>query len=226
MMGSILIAEDHAPTRYVRARMLTAAGYTIVESDSAATTLEALGDCGLTLGLVLLDVGLPDGNGFEVCVQIKATRPTLPVILISAVYRTAHARRDGLSAGADAYLVEPIAAPRLVKVVQALTSPSPPTSRPVAVLVTTRAGIIVSANQAAAALMNTGVRAVQGRDLLAFFNGDRARVRTEMAAATAGQVCGFEVSLRPRERKPLSVRVDLAASLDEGPGELEWTLEA
>ena len=149
----------------------------------------------------------------------------MPVILISAVYRTAHARRDGLKAGADAYLVDPIAAARLIKAVQALTSPNPATSRSLAVLWTTRAGIIVSANETAAALMNTGVRAAQGRDLLAFFNGDRARVRAEMASA-AGQVCDFEASLRPRERKPLSVRVDLATSSDGDPSELEWTIEA
>jgi hypothetical protein len=73
--------------------------------------------------------------------------------------------------------------------------------------------------------MNTGIRAVQGRELLAFFNGDRARVGAEMALAAAGQVCDFEASLRPRERKPLSVQVDLAPSLDGGPGELEWTIE-
>ena len=53
MMGSILIADDHAPTRYVRARALTDAGYTIVESDSAAMTLDAISDGGPTLGLAL-----------------------------------------------------------------------------------------------------------------------------------------------------------------------------
>ena len=75
----------------------------------------------------------------------------------------------------------------------------------------------MSANETAAALMNTGVRAMQGRDLLTFFNGDRARVRAEMTSAAAGQVCDFEASLRPRERKPLSVRVDLAASSGRSP---------
>ena len=225
-MGSILIAEDHAPSRDVRARVLTDAGYRIVHSDSAAATLDAVADRGATLGLVLLDVGLPDGNGFDVCTRIKAAHPRLPVILVSAVYRTAHARREGLATGADAYLVDPTAPARLVKVVQALTSPSAPTSRSVAVLWTTRAGFIVSANETAAALMNVGVRAMQGRDLLMFFNGDRAGVRAEMASAGAGQVCDFEASLRPRERKPLSVRVDLAASLDDDRSELEWTIEA
>ena len=123
MMGSILIAEDHAPTRYLRARVLTEAGYSILESGCAATTVGAIKDGGPAIGLVLLDVGLPDGNGFDVCSQIKTTRPHLPVVLISAVYRSPHARRDGLGAGADAYIVDPTPPARLVKLIQALTAP-------------------------------------------------------------------------------------------------------
>jgi hypothetical protein len=87
-------------------------------------------------------------------------------------------------------------------------------------------GCIIWANAQAAALVNMGVRPMQGRDLLAFFNGDRPRVRTEMASAAAGQVCDFDASLRPRERKPVSVRVDLAPALDGGPSELQWSIEA
>jgi CheY-like chemotaxis protein len=226
MMGSILIAEDDAPTRFLRARTLTDAGYSILESRCAASTVAAIVDGGSAIGLVLLDVGLPDGNGFDVCSQIKATRPDLPVVLISAVYRTAYARREGLGAGADAYLVEPTAPARLVKLIQALTVMGEArTGSPRAAFGTTKDGIIVSANESAAALVNVGLRAVLGRDLVAFFNGDRARVRAEMASATAGQVCDFGASLRPRERKPLSVRVDLAASLEGGPTELEWTIK-
>lgn len=226
MMGSILIAEDHAPTRYLRARVLTEAGYSILESGCAATTVGAIKDGGLAIGLVLLDVGLPDGNGFDVCSQIKTTRPHLPVVLISAVYRSPHARRDGFGAGADAYIVDPTPPARLVKLIQALTAPEQAAVRPRAALVTTPHGIIVWADERAAALLNVGARALQGRDLLVFFNGDRARVRAEMASAAAGQVCDLEASLRPRDRKPVSVRVDLAVSLDGSPGELEWTVEA
>jgi DNA-binding response OmpR family regulator len=227
MTGSILIAEDHAPTRYLRARLLTEAGYSILESGCAATTVGAIRDGGSAIRLVLLDVGLPDGNGFDVCSQIKTTRPDLPVVLISAVYRSPHARRDGLGAGADAYVVDPTPPARLVKLIQALTAPEQATAdRPRAVLVTTQHGIIVWADERAAALLNVGARALQGRDLLVFFNGDRARVRAEMASAAAGHVCDLEASVRPRDRKPVSVRVDLAVSLEGGPGQLEWTIEA
>jgi CheY-like chemotaxis protein len=227
MTGSILIAEDHAPTRYLRARVLTDAGYSVLESGCAAATVGAIRDPGSVIALVLLDVGLPDGNGFDVCSQIKAARPDLPVVLISAVYRTAQARRDGLGAGADAYVVEPTPPARLVKLIRTLTAPGQPNAESRrAVFVTTQSGIIAWASEEAAALLNLGVRALPGRDLLSFFNGDRARVRAEMGSGAAGQVCEFDASLRPRDRKPRSVRVDLAASLDGGPGELEWTIEA
>ncbi len=173
-------------------------------------------------------LSLPDGSGFDVGSQIKTTRPDLPVVLkSSAVYRSAHARRDGFGAGADAYVGDPIPPARLVNLIQALTAPEQaPPDRPRAVLVTTPHGNIVSADERAAALLNVGVRALRGRDLLTFFNGDRARLRAETAAAAAGQVCDVDASLRPRDRKPVKVRVDLAVSLDGGPGELEWTIEA
>jgi PAS domain-containing protein len=172
-------------------------------------------------------LSLPEGSGFDVCSQIKTTRPDLPVVLSNAVYRSAHARRGGFGAGADAYVVDPTPPARLVNLTQALTAPEQaPADRPRAVLVTTPHGNIVSADERAAALLNVGIRALRGRDLLTFFNGDRARLRAETAAAAAGQVCDVDASLRPRDRKPVNVRVDLAASLDGGPGELEWTIEA
>ena len=65
--------------------------------------------------LVLMDVGLPDGSGFDACERIKAARPTVPVVMISAVYRTTQSRRDAYAAGADAYLVEPVDPEVLVK---------------------------------------------------------------------------------------------------------------
>jgi CheY-like chemotaxis protein len=224
-MGSILIADDHAPTRYLRARILNDAGYSVVEAGCARTTLDATRH-GPPLSLVLLDVGLPDGDGFDVCSQIKATHPDLPVILISAVYRTAQARRGGLAAGADAYLVDPTPAARLLAQVRTLVAPAPAdVPRPKAVIRTTSGGVIIWMNETAASLVNLSARAAQGRSVLPFFDGDRQRVQAELACATAGQVCEFEASVRPRDRKPVNVRVDLAVAPDGGPGELEWTIE-
>lgn len=92
---SILVADDYAPTRFLRSRILADAGFAVTETDSAEGTLSAVLGGETTPQLVLLDVQLPDGNGFEICERIKTANPVLPVVLISAIYRTADARRHG-----------------------------------------------------------------------------------------------------------------------------------
>ena len=80
--------------------------------------------------LVLLDVGLPDGDGFQLCGQIKAQRADVPVVMITSIYRSASARRQGLDLGADEYLLEPLPGHRLIGTIDRLLMESPPGSRP------------------------------------------------------------------------------------------------
>ena len=116
--------------------------------------------------LVLLDVGLPDGNGVTVCEQIKKARETLPVVLVSAIYRTADVRRKGRNAGADAYLVEPISARRLVETVLSLTDPDNASMPSWATVRTTAGARILWLDDVAAGLLNIKDRGARGRDLL------------------------------------------------------------
>src|SRR3954469_23451316 len=109
----VLNVEDNASARFLRTRILEPAGFTVDEAGTAARAIERAPEA----ALVLLDVSLPDGNGFTVCEQVKAQRPQLPVVMVTSVYRTAHARRDAFASGADAYLLEPIDPERLVRVV-------------------------------------------------------------------------------------------------------------
>ena len=148
----------------------------------------------------------PDGNGIQVCERIRAVHPTLPVVTISAVYCAAQARRAALDAGADAYLLEPTPPARLIATVRRLTSgKKQATPLPDAVIRTTHAGRILWANASAATLLNLSDRALRGRDILPFFNGERGRVQTEIRRAGAGQTGEFEAGLRPRDRAPVGV---------------------
>jgi PAS domain S-box-containing protein len=72
--------------------------------------------------LVLLDVNLPDMHGFEVCRRIKANPRTagVPVLYMSAAYRSAEHRVTGLDLGADGYLTQPVEPRELVATVNAL----------------------------------------------------------------------------------------------------------
>ena len=222
---SILVADDYAPARFLRSRILADAGFAVMEADSAAATLKAVLHEGIPPELVLLDVGLPDGNGFEICERIKAANPTLPVVLISAIYCTAHARRDGYSAGADAYLVDPTAPARLIDTVRQLTGGGRLSNISCGIVRTTASGDILWVNDTAARLLNLSERAAPGRNLLIFFNSQRTRLLHEMSRAVSGHVCELDAQLRPRERRPYPVRIDLSMVPDVQSLELEWVIE-
>jgi signal transduction histidine kinase len=66
----ILNVDDTDAARYVKTRILTRAGYEVIEAATAAQAMKALDES--RPDLVLLDVRLPDGNGREMCARIKA----------------------------------------------------------------------------------------------------------------------------------------------------------
>jgi DNA-binding response OmpR family regulator len=224
-MTSILIVDGNSTTRAARSRALKDAGCDMTEVRTGRAAIEALLSPN-AISLVLIEVGLPDGDGFDVCQQIKAAHPDLPVVLISAVYRSSQARRDGFTAGADAYLVEPMSPGRLIDTIRhLLTEDDGDVLRPSGVVRTTHSGCILWVNNIAARLLNIGERAAPGRNLLTFFNGNRELLQQEIGRAAGGQVCELEASLRPRERKPFDLRIDLSTPSDGQPGELEWLIE-
>jgi CheY-like chemotaxis protein len=221
---SILNVDDDAPARFLRSRILERAGFSVREADTAAQALAVcLSDA--PPALVLLDVALSDGNGLDVCERIKTTRADLPVVLISAVYNTAHARRDGFHAGADEYLVAPVATEELISAVSRFLHPERPGSdAPLPMIVTDRNGSIMSANGPAARLLNVTARGLQDRSMLAFFAPGRERVASLLDGARRGLVTQGRATLRPRDRRPFVVKVEITAPFERG-GALEWLLE-
>ncbi|HLU40164.1 MAG TPA: ATP-binding protein, partial [Planctomycetota bacterium] len=116
----VLVVDDHAPSRYSTRRALTAAGFMVSE---AATGGEALALCTEDPpDVVLLDVNLPDMDGFEVCRKLRGSERTaqLPVIHLSATYLENHHRVQGLDAGADGYLTHPVEPVVLVATLRAV----------------------------------------------------------------------------------------------------------
>jgi PAS domain S-box-containing protein len=109
----ILNVDDDDAGRYTTSRTLTDAGFEVVE---ATTGLEGLRLAAGQPDLVLLDVNLPDIDGFEVCARLKADPATarIPVIHLSATAIDSDSRAEGLEGGADAYLTQPVATRELV----------------------------------------------------------------------------------------------------------------
>src|SRR5215203_15497 len=116
----ILVVDDSAPARYALTRALRKHGFEVVE---AATGEEALL---LSLksapDLVLLDVNLPDIHGFDVARRLKAAERTrhTPILQLSASSISPEDRVNGLAAGADVYLVEPVDLGELIATIRAL----------------------------------------------------------------------------------------------------------
>lgn len=105
--ANILVVDDVEANRYAFGTYLRSEGYNVIE---AATGAEALSRLETRPDLILLDINLPDINGFEICKQLK-TRPTLrniPVIQTSASFTTQDDYLKGIYSGADAYLVAPV----------------------------------------------------------------------------------------------------------------------
>lgn len=116
---SILLVDDQEPNRYWMKRALTNAGFAVAEAECGVSGLHWLQNH--TCDLVLLDVGLPDLSGYEVCRRVKAF-PELPplVVLISARFTGSADCVEGLETGADGFLTSPLEPAELVAHVRAL----------------------------------------------------------------------------------------------------------
>lgn len=116
---TILVVDDNPATRYATARTLRAAGFKTAEAENGT---EALSLSVTGVSAVVLDVHLPDLDGFEVCRKMRENRKTafLPVVHLSAAYIEDKHKVEGLNSGADAYLTHPAEPPILIATVQAL----------------------------------------------------------------------------------------------------------
>lgn len=115
----IAVIDDNDAGRYATVRVLTHAGYLVWEGASGA---EALDLARRRPDLMVLDVRLPDVDGFEVCRRIKDDPETrsIPVLHLSALMRDTRDKVAGLASGADAYLTQPVEAEELLATIRAL----------------------------------------------------------------------------------------------------------
>lgn len=114
-MSQILIVEDEPRIAAFVAKGLRAAGFTtLVESSGEAAVELALGE---QIDLVVLDVGLPGIDGFEVLARLRGQGATMPVIMLTARSSVAD-RVQGLQSGADDYVPKPFAFEELLARIQ------------------------------------------------------------------------------------------------------------
>jgi DNA-binding response OmpR family regulator len=102
---TILLVEDETSIREPLAEALRSEGF---DTEVAGTVGEALELARRDPDLVLLDVMLPDGSGFDVCREVRKSSQ-VPIIMLTARGEESE-RVRGLSTGADDYIVKPFSA--------------------------------------------------------------------------------------------------------------------
>ncbi len=116
----LLHVEDNPTKRYIKGRILSQAGFEVIEATCCAEARELV--FARQPDLVLIDVGLPDGDGRDLARWMKSADGTgQPVVLQTSASHTGSGDRvAALDAGADGYLIEPIEPDELVATVRAL----------------------------------------------------------------------------------------------------------
>ena len=112
---TILLVEDERSIREPLAEALRSEGF---ETSVAGTAAEALELAAQAPALILLDVMLPDGSGFDVCRELRASS-RVPIIMLTARGEEAD-RVVGLELGADDYVVKPFSAREVVARIRAV----------------------------------------------------------------------------------------------------------
>jgi len=113
--AGILVVEDDEAIASGLQRVLDSQGYAVRRLSMGRPAIAAADE---EVGLVILDLGLPDVDGIDVCRRLRSVRPDLAILIVTA--------RDqeldvvaGLDAGADDYLVKPFRLSELLARVRA-----------------------------------------------------------------------------------------------------------
>jgi two-component system OmpR family response regulator len=117
MATTILVVEDEVNVAYVVASALRLADFTVIEAANGRDGIHLATQTGVDLAI--LDVMLPDIDGFEICQNLRADGFDFPVMFLTAREATDD-RVRGLTIGADDYLTKPFSVEELVARVRAL----------------------------------------------------------------------------------------------------------
>ncbi len=123
MAKRILVVDDHPPTRtFVRTMLEAEKGetYEVVEAQNGAECLKAF-DAKGPFDLVILDVGLPDLDGYAVCKALRSVDRQVPIVFVTARGEMSDFSK-GRESGSDSYIVKPIARAALRSMVLLFTS--------------------------------------------------------------------------------------------------------
>jgi DNA-binding response OmpR family regulator len=198
-MAQVLVVDDDATLAEVVVGYLARAGHTGTHVADGPAALAALHT--RPPDLMVLDLMLPGIDGLEICRQVRATRPDLPVLMLTALAE-AEDRIAGLEVGADDYLAKPFSPRELVLRVDSVLRRAQPAAAPGSVL---RAGP-VAVDTAARRATRDGrelMLTVRELDLLAFLmvHPGRAFSREELMREVWGWTFGDQSTVTVHVRR-------------------------
>ena len=117
-MKKVLILEDEVNIRSFVVINLKRAGYDAIEAGTGQEALDKLRD-NPDIGVALLDIMLPDIDGFEVCRRIRATSKKIGIIMLTARNQEMD-KVTGLMTGADDYVTKPFSPAELTARIDAI----------------------------------------------------------------------------------------------------------
>ena len=107
---TVLVVDDEPPIRRFLRTSLTAAGFRVVSAENAATALDAFAT--EKPDLIVLDLGLPDRNGFEIIASLRR-RSSVPIIVLS-IRDDERSKVAAFDLGADDFITKPFGVPELI----------------------------------------------------------------------------------------------------------------
>lgn len=103
-MSTILLVEDNPHIMKINTEMLSLHGYEVLKAMTVSEAWKQLQ--WHPIDLIVLDIMLPDGNGVELCRELKKRYPTIPILFLTALGENQDIV-EGLRAGGDDYLPKP-----------------------------------------------------------------------------------------------------------------------
>ena len=197
---SILYVDDDEANRNAFAWLLQRAGFRTREARTGADALRMAED---RPDLIILDVSLPDIDGFEVCRRIKAHPATaaIPVLHMSGVFVRSEDRTQGLEGGADGYLTKPVEPQEVIATVRSLlrVRKAEEAARQAAyqwqatfdairdaLCLLNPAGEVLRCNRAMVELLRQPIEAILGRPCVPLLRGEFGASAEALAALVGG----------------------------------------
>jgi two-component system chemotaxis response regulator CheY len=121
MKQKLLLVDDSFYMRTMLKNILSDAGYSIVgEASDGETAIKMALDS--DADLMTLDLILPDLTGLDILKRVKAEKPNLRIIIVSAIGQDAIVN-EAMNSGASAYIVKPFKEEKVLEVIESVLSP-------------------------------------------------------------------------------------------------------